>query len=114
MESLYGERIRECTVRSTGSWFARYKSTENASRWDIGWILAEGSTSGDREELRILRYLYRYRRSGSRSETLLPFFSLQEEGKNRRVSFFWRLWESRTVDGKSSGHICFIPFGEQE
>lgn len=114
MESLYGERIRECAVRSAGTWFAGYESTENASRWDVGWILAEGSSSGDREELSILRYLYRYRRDGNRSETLLPFFSLQKEGQNRRVSFFWRLWECRTVDGKSSGHICFIPFGERE
>ncbi len=113
-DSLYNGRIRECSVKSTGTWFARYAESENTSRWNIAWILAEGSASGDREEMRILRYLYRYRRNGDQSEMLLPFFSLQKKGADRRISLFWRLWERRIVNGKVSGHICFIPFGEEE
>ena len=101
-------------MKSTGTWFARYAESENTSRWNIAWILAEGSASGDREEMRILRYLYRYRRNGDQSEMLLPFFSLQKKGADRRISLFWRLWERRIVNGKVSGHICFIPFGEEE
>ena len=114
LDSLYGKRIRECSVHQLGTWFARRSSAENASRWDLAWILAEGSASGDQEEMRILRYLYRFRRNGTRSEMLLPFFSLQKDGADRRISFFWRLWESRTINGRTSGHLFFLPFGEKE
>ena len=114
LNSLYGERIRECGVREYGTWLFDVRRTESASRWNAAWILADGFASDDREEVRILRYLYRYRRDGEKSETLLPFFSLQRNGGDRRVSLFWRLWECRTVNGKTSGHICFIPFGDSE
>ena len=111
-DSLYENRIRECMVRKRGTWFAGAENAENASHWNIAWILADGRKSAGREEVRVLRYLYRYRRNGNRSETLLPFYSLQKDGENRRVSFFWRIWERRTVNGRTGGHIFFIPYGE--
>ena len=114
LNSLYSERIREAVVRENGTWFFDIRRVGADSRWNVAWILADGFTSEDREEVHILRYLYRYRRDGEKSETLLPFFSLQRNGEDRRVSFFWRLWERRTVNGKTSGHFCFIPFGDSE
>ena len=49
-DSLYENRIRECMVRKCGTWFAGTENAENASHWNIAWILADGRRSAGREE----------------------------------------------------------------
>lgn len=87
----------------------------NAYEWRFfGGLLGSGDVSAEKEDTHFLHFLYRFRREGTRSEKLLfPFISVQKDGEDSRVSFLWRVFEHREQGGKTSGHILFIPYGEQ-
>ena len=76
-------------------------------------ILAGGEKDGDKESTHILHLLYRYRKEGSRSEKIyFPFVSTVEDGDDYKFSFLWRVFSISKRNGKTGGHILFIPFGD--
>ena len=113
------ELIAACTeLRSyedigNGLFFRKEKFYNGDHRWHFLHILAGGEKSGEKETTHILHLLYRYRREGQRSETVFfPFVSTVRDGENSRFSFLWRVFSLTKRDGKTGGHILFIPFGE--
>ena len=67
-----------------------------------------------RESTHVLHLLYRHRQEGKRSETLFfPFISTVRDGEDSRFSFLWRVFSLSRRNGKTGGHILFIPFGER-
>ena len=113
------ELIAACTeLRSyedigNGLFFRKEKFHNGDHRWHFLHIFAGGEKSGEKESSHILHLLYRYRREGQRSETVFfPFVSMVRDGENSRFSFLWRVFSLSKRDGKTGGHILFIPFGE--
>lgn len=97
----------------SGIFFNRKKYYNGDQSWHLFHILAGGEKSGQRESEHILHLLYRYRKEGERSEKIFfPFVSLIKDGKNSRISFLWRLFSLSRRNGRTGGHIFFIPFGE--
>lgn len=95
-----------------GAFFASRLSSGQNDSWDVLWLLANGYKINDKEETRVLHYLYRYRREGVQSERLIfPFISTRANGADSRWSFLWRVLDFKTEKGNTSGHILFIPFG---
>lgn len=87
--------------------------TDEWSKWSFLWILADGETTPERERAQVLGYFYRYNREEDRSNTLcFPFISIRRDGDDSSWSFLYRMLEIRNQGGKTSGYICFIPFGE--
>ena len=80
-------------------------------KWDIFWFLANGKKQQDYEEFSILRYLYRYERSGEVSSRIIfPFISYKSAPDKAKFSFLWRVFDYKRENNKVSGHIFFIPF----
>lgn len=76
--------------------------------------LAAGEKKGEKEDERILGFLYRYRKDKDKSEKIIfPFITSQTQGKDYQYSFLWRLYEKHSFNGKVGGHILFIPYGEK-
>lgn len=97
-----------------GIFFRKEKFYNGDYNWNLLGVLARGEKNGERESSSVLHLLYRYRKEGNRSETLFfPFVSHVEDGKNHRTSFLWRLFSIGERNGKTGGHILFIPFGER-
>ncbi|OQA80216.1 MAG: hypothetical protein BWY31_04048 [Lentisphaerae bacterium ADurb.Bin242] len=111
-EQLYKDHLEVRERNRIGSLLTwRLSSGDNFS-WHVFGILANGYKIGDREETRILYYLYRHRSEGVRSERLIfPFISTRADGDDSRWSFLWRVLDFKTEKGHTSGHIFFIPFG---
>jgi hypothetical protein len=96
-----------------GIFFRKEKFYNGDYNWHLLGVLAKGEKNGDRESSSVLHLLYRHRKEGKRSETLFfPFVSHVKDGENHRTSFLWRLFSIGERDGKTGGHILFIPFGE--
>ena len=67
----------------------------------------------DKSDFRILGYLYRARHDGAASEYLYPpFINVKEEPGRYRWSFLYRVFSYENDDGRKSGHIFFIPWGD--
>jgi len=97
-----------------GLFFRREKNSNGDYNWHFCHILAGGEKQGDKESTHILHLLYRYRKDGDRSETLFfPFVSMVEDGEDSKFSFLWRVFSLSKRDGKTGGHILFIPFGSE-
>ena len=97
-----------------GLFFRKEKNFNGDHNWHFMHILAGGEKTGDRESTHILHLLYRYRKEGTRSETIcFPFISTVKDGENSRVSFLWRVFSLSKKNGKTGGHIFFIPFGSE-
>ena len=94
-----------------------YEKLENDYTWSILFgLLSSGRQQDDIEQMDILEYFYRYERSGAKyKRTMFPGISYfkDEENKNRRFSFLWRVLNIETKDNKTSGHVLFIPFGNK-
>lgn len=96
-----------------GLFFRKENFYNGNYHWHFCHILAGGSKSGDKESTHILHLLYRFRKESDRSETIVfPFISHVKEGESERTSFLWRLFSIGKRNGKTGGHILFIPFGE--
>lgn len=68
---------------------------------------------GDSEDFRILGYLYRAERSGAEwRKTVFPFITVEGGGRRSGWSFLWRVLERHEEDGKTGGHVFFIPYGD--
>ena len=94
-----------------GIFWRREEFYNGDSKWNVCGVLAGGETKGDYEYSHILHLLYRHTRKGDRSETLcFPFMVWKEDGTNRDFSFMWRVFHLKKEDGKTGGHILFIPF----
>ena len=94
--------------------FHKMNFANGDSSWHLLHFLASGEKSGDRESTNVLHLLYRFRREGNRSETVcFPFIVSREDGDDSSFSFMWRVFERKTRGGRTSGHILFIPFGEE-
>ena len=97
-----------------GIFFRKEKFYNGDYNWHLLGVLAKGEKNGDRESSSVLHLLYRHRKEGTRSETLFfPFVSHVEDGENHRTSFLWRVFSIGKRNGKTGGHILFIPFGER-
>ncbi len=98
-----------------GVFFHKEKYSNGDHRWHLLHILAGGEKSGDKESTHILHLLYRYRKEGNRSEKIyFPFISTVEDGDDYKFSFLWRVFSIGKRNGKTGGHILFIPFGNTE
>ena len=97
----------------SGLFFNKKKYYNGDYNWHLLHILAGGERTEERESQHILHLLYRYRKEGKRSETIIfPFISSVQDGDDSRVSFLWRLFSLSKRNGKTGGYILFIPFGE--
>ncbi len=111
--------FRECAELRTksdignGLIFRKENFYNGDYKWHFCSVLAGGEKKGDLEYNHVLYFLYRDRKEGARSETLLfPFISIQRDGADERRSFMGRVWERRIKDGKTSGYILGIPYGD--
>jgi len=92
---------------------------ENYDNGDWNWrlffgLLAGGEKRGERETTHVLHLLYRKRREGKRVEKVyFPFITAVEDGDDASFSFLYRVFSLTRRGGKSSGYICFIPFGDR-
>lgn len=97
-----------------GLLFHKEKFANGDSRWKLLGFLAGGEKTGGRESTHILHLLYRSRREGSRSERVyFPFIVDRQDGEDSSFSFMWRVFALNRRNGRTSGHILFIPFGEE-
>ena len=97
----------------SGLFFNKKQYYNGDYNWHLFHILAGGERTEERESQHILHLLYRYRKEGKRSETIIfPFISSVQDGDDSRVSFLWRLFSLSKRNGKTGGYILFIPFGE--
>lgn len=97
-----------------GFFFRKEKNSNGDHNWHFCHILAGGEKKGDRESTHILHLLYRYRKEANKSETIIfPFISSVQDGEDSRVSFLWRVFSLSKRNGKTGGHIFFIPFGSE-
>ena len=70
---------------------------------------------GDRSDLRILGFFYREKHDGESSEYLYPpFLSVKRSPGRTHWSFLYRVFSWRNDNGRRSGHILFIPWGDSE
>lgn len=98
----------------SGLFFRKEKFYNGDYEWHFCHILAGGRKEGDRQSSHILHLLYRRRQDGEKTETIFfPFISHVRDGKNERTSFLWRVFSIGQKNGKTGGHILFIPFGEK-
>ena len=98
----------------SGIFFRKENFYNGDYNWHFCHILAGGKKEGNKESTHILHLLYRKRKEASRTETIVfPFISHVKDGKNRRTSFLWRVFSIGERNGKTGGHILFIPFGEK-
>lgn len=108
----FGAELRRWNDWGNGLFCRRERYVNGDYKWHILGILAGGTKKGDQEDTQVLHFLYRFRRDANRTEELIfPFISIQREGDDERVSFLWRVFERTVRDGKTSGHILFIPYG---
>ena len=88
-----------------------YDEFRGDSKWNILWFLANGKKQKKYEKISILRYLYRYEKSGDVSSRIIfPFMTYKTAPKKSKFSFLWRVFSYKRENKKVSGHIFFIPF----
>ncbi|MBO5923034.1 MAG: hypothetical protein J6Q81_00840, partial [Lentisphaeria bacterium] len=96
-----------------GLFFKKEKFHNGDYKWHFMFFLAGGSKQGEKESEHILHLLYRSRKEGSKSETIyFPFVTNIRDGSDSKFSFLWRVFSISQRKGKTSGHILFIPFGD--
>ena len=96
-----------------GLFFKKEKFHNGDYKWHFMLFLAGGSKQGEKESEHILHLLYRYRKEGNKSEQIyFPFITDVKDGNDRKFSFLWRVFSISKRKGKTSGHIFFIPFGD--
>ncbi|MDD3885707.1 MAG: hypothetical protein PHI35_02415 [Victivallaceae bacterium] len=82
-------------------------------RWSVLGLLARGEYDNARqkESVEVLKFLYRRRQEGTRSELLFfPFITRRTDGDDWHWSFMYRVFDCWKKGGETGGHIFFIPF----
>ena len=88
-----------------------YREFKGNNEWDVLWFLANGEKKRNYEEFSILRYLYRYEKSGDvTSRVIFPFMTYKTAPQKSKFSFLWRVFDYKREKDKLSGHVLFIPF----
>ena len=97
-----------------GLFFQKEQFHNGDYKWNLMLLLAGGSKQGEKESEHILHLLYRSRKEGSKSEKIyFPFITEVKDGNDSKFSFLWRIFSISRRQGKTSGHILFIPFGSK-
>ena len=98
------------TLFGLASWYERF----GEAYWgQFGFGAVYMRKYRDKSDFRILGYLYRARHDGAASEYLYPpFINVKEEPGRYRWSFLYRVFSYENDDGRKSGHIFFIPWGD--
>ena len=66
----------------------------------------------DRNQFRLLRYLYRRDQDGDRvARDIFPFIKWDNSDEGYRFSFLWRLLNIEKDESGRSGHLLFVPIG---
>ena len=98
----------------SGLFFHKQSYYNGDFNWHFLHLLAGGEKKGERRSTHILHLLYRHREEGKKSEKIIfPFISSIKDGEDARVSFLYRVLSFHRKNGKTGGHILFIPFGEK-
>lgn len=106
-------RIRYSEDIGSGIFFRKERFENGDHSWRAFLLLAGGEKKGAREKTQILHFFYRYNKEGVKEEKLIfPFISIQKDKDYERISFLWRLYERTIKNGRTSGHIFFIPYGK--
>ena len=116
LEELFAKYAEKRWQEDYGSgFFYRKEIFHNGDfHWRLLGILAGGEKNGNREHCHVLQFLYRYRRDGQKMEKIyFPFISIREDGPDRRFSFLGRVYQKTVRNGRTSGYVLFIPFGER-
>ncbi|MBP5182738.1 MAG: hypothetical protein J6331_06905, partial [Lentisphaeria bacterium] len=105
--------IRYSEDYGSGLFYRKELFSNGDFRWHTFFYLAGGEKKGEQEKTQVLHFFYRFNKEGAKEEKLIfPFISLQKDENFERTSFLWRVYEKTVKNGKTSGHIFFIPFGE--
>jgi hypothetical protein len=115
LERLFDAAAELHSQSDAGSgFFYRKELSHNGDyNWHCLGFLAGGEKTGDREHTHVLQFLYRFRRDGKRTEKIcFPFISIREDEHGSRTSVMGRVWQKTVKDGRTSGYVFFIPYGE--
>ena len=116
LENLYAQttEVREKSDLGNGLFFRKENYYNGDWKWRIFLNMAGGEKDGTKVSSHFLHFLYRNRTDGNRMEKLIfPFISIQKDGNNSKTSFLGRIYQKSVIDGKTSGYILFIPFGDK-
>ncbi len=100
------------TLCGLTSWYERF-GDRYWGQFGLGSVIVR--REGDRSDLRILGFFYREKHDGESSEYLYPpFLSVKRSPGRTHWSFLYRVFSWRNDNGRRSGHILFIPWGDSE
>ena len=107
-------RIRYSEDYGTGFFFRKELFENGDYSWHAFLNLAGGEKKGTKERTQFLHFFYRHNKDGVKEEKLIfPFISIQKDKDFEKTSFLWRVFEKTVKEGRTSGHIFFIPYGEK-
>ena len=107
-------RIRYSEDYGTGLFFRKELFENGDYSWHAFLNLAGGEKKGAKERKQFLHFFYRFNKEGSKEEKLIfPFISVQKDKDFEKTSFLWRVFEKTVKNGKTSGYVFFIPYGEK-
>ena len=99
------------TLCGLTSWYEQF-GDEYRGQFGMGAVIIR--KYADKSDFRLLGFLYREKHDGDSSEYLYPpFISVKESPGRCRWSFLYRVFSYENNDGRKSGHIFFIPWGEK-
>ena len=114
-KTRYAIHKEYCTTVESGRvvipFLYTYDEFEGDYKWDVLWFLANGKKADSYEKISVLRYLYRYEKSGDvTSRVIFPFMTYKTAPQKSKFSFLWRVFDYKREKDKVSGHVLFIPF----
>lgn len=111
-EKIRDDFSTELTARKRRSLVYSQTTVGNDIRWDVLWILARQNKQGDKNDVRVLEYIYRHQKDGDLESTVIfPGIAIQKDTGKSKYSFLWRVFSVKNENGSTSGHIFFIPWG---
>lgn len=106
-------RIRYSEDFGSGLFFRKELFENGDHSWRVFLFLAGGEKKGAREKTQFLHFFYRFNKEGDKEEKLIfPFITIQKDKGYKKISFLWRFYERTVKNGRTSGHILFIPYGK--
>jgi hypothetical protein len=88
-----------------------YKGLEDDYKWDVLFWLADGERTKDKSRASVMKYFYRRESEGDTVKGMLfPFVTWKSAPGRSNFSFMWRVFDISQEEGKTSGHIMFIPW----
>ena len=107
-------RIRYSEDYGSGFFYRKQLFENGDYSWHAFLNLAGGEKKGTKERKQFLHFFYRFNKDGDKEEKLVfPFISIQKDKDFEKTSFMWRIFEKTVKNGKTSGYIFFIPYGEK-